>query len=216
MFANNDNLYIKKDQEYNFPINIYNRTLQDKIICLDPGHGGKDRYNKGYSGLYVEADGVLDIALKLRHALLDTGAKIILTRDKDMTLSLAERCHIAEKAQADIFISIHTDACGDPAVRGATAFYSLNPLKESKKLAHSIIEEYTLITGEPNRGARFRWNSRKTNDYYGVLRGTSMPAVIMECGFHTNSLDEARLLMPEYRLIVAHGLKLGIMRYFRK
>lgn len=190
-------------------------VLKNKKICLDPGHGGNDRANIGYSGKYIEADGVLDICLKLEKLLQAAGAQVILTRKTDITLSLIERSQIAEKEAVDIFLSIHTDACQDPKVRGATAYYSLNPLLPSKSLAENVICAYTKITGEPNRGARFRWNSTKTSDFYGVLRNTSMPAIILEAAFHTNPIDEARLLMPEYRAICALGIKLGILKYFK-
>ncbi len=168
----------------------------------------------GYSGKYIEADGVLDIALNLERSLLELGAKVVLTRNEDATLSLAQRCARAEESRADVFISIHSDASDHVGVKGATAYYSLKPLLVSRKLANAVITDYTQLTGEPTRGALFRWNSKKNDDYYGVLRGTSMPAMIIECGFHTNQSTEARLLMPEYRQIAAEGIKMGIIRYF--
>ena len=191
-------------------------SIAGRVICLDPGHGGKDRANRGFSGEYIEADGVLDIALRLEKCLGELGAFVVMTRKDDITLSLSERCAIAEKAGAEIFISIHSDACSSASVKGATAYYSLNPLWESKRLANTVISEYTSITGVPSRGSRFRWNSSQTDDYYGVLRGTSMPAVILECAFHTNQTEEAKLLIPEFRAIAAMGIKLGILRYFRE
>lgn len=189
--------------------------LQNKIICLDPGHGGKERANVGYSGKYVEPDGVLDICLKLAQSLRDLGADVVLTRDTDKTLSLSERCAIAEKVYADIIISVHSDASNNTKAKGATTFYSFKPLMESRNLAISLIEEYTNYTGTPSRGACFRMNSSNTDDYYGVLRGTSMPAVIIECAFHTNPSEEAKLLTPEFRILAAEGIKLGILRYFK-
>jgi N-acetylmuramoyl-L-alanine amidase len=57
-------------------------------VCLDPGHGGKDRGNRGPTG-YVEADGTLDIALRVRSILKKKGIDPIMTRDKDITVSLA-------------------------------------------------------------------------------------------------------------------------------
>lgn len=196
-------------------INVLDSTLKGKIICLDPGHGGKDRYNRGYSGEYIEADGVLDIAKRLEKLLLDAGSKVIMTRTEDITLSLKERCQIAERNKADIFLSIHSDAFHDTTVGGSTIIYSLKPLAKSRKLAKIISKEYTRFSGIPSRGLRFRWNSRGTDDYYGVLRGTSMPAIILECAFHTNPIEEKKLLDPDFRALAAHSIKLGILRYFK-
>lgn len=58
-----------------------------KRIFIDPGHGGSDRYNRGPTG-YVEADGALDIALKLRNKLQSIGFDVGMTRDKDTTVAL--------------------------------------------------------------------------------------------------------------------------------
>lgn len=197
-------------------VDLDSLPLQNKLICLDPGHGGSDRANIGYSGKYIEADGVLEIAKLLATRLEGLGAEVVLTRDKDKTLSLSERCKIANNSNCDIFISIHTDACSNPNERGATIFYSLNPLFASKKLGEAINEEYFKYVNTQNRGVKFKYNSTKTDDYYGVLRGTNMPAIIIECGFHTNSLEEARLLNRDYKILIAEGIKQGIVNYFIK
>ena len=70
-------------------------------VFLDPGHGGEDRSNRGPTG-YVEADGMLDVCLKLRNELLSTGAfEVKLSRDKDMTVGVRERGQMAAKWGAD-------------------------------------------------------------------------------------------------------------------
>lgn len=194
---------------------MYDSSLYGRVICLDPGHGGKDRCNIGHSGKYIEADGVLNIALRLEKSLHDLGAHVVLTRRDDQTLSLAERCQIAEEAKADMFLSIHSDASPNINIKGATTYYSLKPFMESKRLAQSVLDKYALITGVIKRGPWFKWNSNKTDDFYGVLRGTSMPAIILECAFHTNPTEEAKLLMPEFRAIAAQGIHMGIVHYFK-
>jgi N-acetylmuramoyl-L-alanine amidase len=84
-------------------------TLKRKIV-IDPGHGGKDPGAIGIKGL-KEKDVVLDIALKVKDILKsDPQYEIILTRDKDIFIPLNERTEIANKANADLFISIHANA----------------------------------------------------------------------------------------------------------
>ncbi|MCS7203385.1 MAG: N-acetylmuramoyl-L-alanine amidase [Thermodesulfovibrio sp.] len=86
------------------------KSLLKRKIVIDPGHGGKDPGAIGPTGLQ-EKEIVLDIALKIKEFFKsDPSYDIILTRDKDMYVSLEERAEIANKAEADLFISIHTNA----------------------------------------------------------------------------------------------------------
>ncbi len=78
-------------------------------IVVDPGHGGKDPGAVGRSGLR-EADVVLDIARILKERLEEMGFDVILTRDRDVFISLAERTEIASRSGADLFLSIHANA----------------------------------------------------------------------------------------------------------
>lgn len=179
------------------------------LICLDPGHGGNDRANRGPTG-YVEADGVLDIALRARPLLRAAGLGVMLTRERDLTLSLATRTKLVLTQKADIFVSIHTDAFSDPSAMGCTVFYGArDPL--SKKLAAAIEKELRLM-GRPSRGIKTRLlaNGR---DYYHVIRETDMPAVLVECAFHTNPAEEALLKTDSFRQLLATAIAGGIKTY---
>lgn len=96
-------------------------TLKRKIV-IDPGHGGKDPGAVGPSGL-MEKDVVLDIALKVKDLLKkDPSFEIILTRDRDIFIPLNERTEIANKVQADLFISIHANAAPNLYARGIETY----------------------------------------------------------------------------------------------
>ena len=91
------------------------------IIAIDPGHGGIDPGAKSISGQY-EKNITLKYAKKLKEKLQKQGFKVIMTRENDKSVALANRVKIAQQANADLFISLHTDAHEDPKVSGTTVY----------------------------------------------------------------------------------------------
>jgi N-acetylmuramoyl-L-alanine amidase len=92
------------------------------VVAIDPGHGGEDPGAIGPSGL-KEKDVVLQIALQLRDKLnAKPGVRVLMTRDADFFVPLAERVAKARRVQADLFVSIHADAFFTPEARGASVF----------------------------------------------------------------------------------------------
>ncbi len=92
-----------------------------KVIVIDAGHGGKDSGALGSSR--HEKDLTLAAAHALRDRLEKTGRyQVVLTRDTDVFIPLEQRVQIARRANADLFISLHADSGGDPAIRGATVY----------------------------------------------------------------------------------------------
>lgn len=188
-------------------------------ICIDAGHGGSDRANKGPTG-YIEADGVLDIALKLRDELLATGAfEVKLTRDKDMTLGIRERGHIAAEWGADIFISEHTNATGfkkNSTVRGTDVYSSvdLNDDGFAAEMAKAISE----AIGTKNNGAK-KWESEihPGEDYLGVIDAAQDAGVkhilLIESAFHDHPDDEKLLKDPEKRTSIAKAQAKTICKF---
>lgn len=101
------------------------RALGLKIgrIVIDAGHGGHDSGTLGVGGL-EEKEVVLDVALRLGKLLHDRlGAEIIYTRSDDTFIPLETRTAIANKAQADLFLSIHANSSSDPTARGVETYY---------------------------------------------------------------------------------------------
>ena len=101
------------------------RALGLKIgrIVIDAGHGGHDSGTLGAGGI-EEKDVVLDVALRLGKLLHDRlGAEVVYTRDDDTFIPLETRTAIANKAQADLFISVHANSSQDPDVSGVEVYY---------------------------------------------------------------------------------------------
>jgi len=101
------------------------RALGLKIgrIVIDAGHGGHDSGTLGAGGI-EEKDVVLDVALRLGKLLHDRlGAEVVYTRDDDTFVPLETRTAIANKAQADLFISVHANSSSDVTVKGVEVYY---------------------------------------------------------------------------------------------
>jgi N-acetylmuramoyl-L-alanine amidase len=177
------------------------------IIALDPGHGGTDRKNVGPTG-YVEADGVLNIALACRDELRNIGYEVMMTRAKDETLSIRERAGIINSSGAEIAVSIHTNAFEDPQVRGVEVIHSIYGGR-GERLAEIFLNRLVQDLDLPKR--RIFSREGDNGDYYGIIRETVMPCVIVEVEFHTNPEAEQLLKDPVFRknagLSIARGIK---------
>jgi N-acetylmuramoyl-L-alanine amidase len=93
-----------------------------ETVVLDAGHGGEDPGAIGVGGLR-EKDVTLSVALELRRRLLDRGFQVVLTRDRDATLSLEERTARAEGAGGDVFVSIHANAARRRSAHGIETYF---------------------------------------------------------------------------------------------
>lgn len=172
-----------------------------KVVVIDAGHGDHDPGATGVTGKR-EKDFNLAMALKVE-ALLKKESKIdvVLTRSDDTFLALKERVKIAEKVNADIFISIHANS-GPAAANGVETFYTRS---NSKALA-TVMHKYLLqSSGLKDRGV-------KTASLH-VTRETTMPAVLLEGGFLSNKSDEAALFTESFQNSVAKGIVAGIKEY---
>jgi N-acetylmuramoyl-L-alanine amidase len=183
---------------------------QTKVIVIDPGHnfGGDDGAYATNNGInYAERDLNMQVAVKLKAKLEEQGYKVIMTRNSsemekvDVTESLTKRVNIANNANADLFVSIHHNSAS-AAASGVEVYYSSKPQDEafgggyndsrisiSKNMASSISAALANNTGAINRGG-------KDGNLF-VCRNTTMPAVLIECGFITNP-DEAQKLAASY------------------
>ena len=178
-------------------------------VCIDPGHGGSQPGAVGYSGT-LEKDITLSVSLKLRDILKTKGLTVIMTRETDKDVrtkqsqnELKERCEVANKANADYFVSIHCNAAEDKKAHGTETWYSDKDAK-SKVLANSIQSELIKQIGRANRGV-------KVGNYY-VTNFTKMPAVLVELAFISNPEEEKLLKEPAFQQKCALGIANGILR----
>ena len=155
------------------------------IIVLDPGHGGPDPGAVGASGAH-EKDIVLAAARELKAMLEETGRyHVVMTRDGDWILRLADRVLFARAAGADLFISIHADSIDNPSVRG-TGVYTLSETasdKEAEALARKenrsdLIEgvdfisiDYDPVTTNILIDLAQRETKNASSEFAGILAG---------------------------------------------
>jgi len=96
--------------------------LEVRKIVLDPGHGGTDPGAKTATGLW-EKDITLDVALRLKALLVEAGFEVLLTRERDETISLRERAQFANYQRSDVFVSIHFNALATRSYRGLETYH---------------------------------------------------------------------------------------------
>jgi len=172
------------------------------LVTIDPGHGGKDPGAIGIGGLR-EKDVVLDISQHVRQILEANGLSIQMTRSDDRFISLAGRSQMANRANANLFVSIHANAISmsRPDVNGVETYYYSSGRRLAQEIQSSILQTFDMR----DRGV-------KQANFY-VLRNSAMPAVLVEVGFVTGREDAPRLADPAFRRQMAEAIARGILRY---
>lgn len=165
-------------------------------ICIDAGHGGKDPGAVGKRNT-KEKDFVLDIAKRCAAYTIKLGHSAILTRDKDIFIELTDRAVIANKANVDIFVSIHCNSSDNAQANGIETFCYTNSSK-GKEYAAKVQSKLIKATSLTNRGVK------EAN--FAVLRQTNMPGILVEVGFISNAQEELLLMSEEYRDKVAKSI----------
>jgi N-acetylmuramoyl-L-alanine amidase len=200
-------------------------------VAIDPGHGDTDvgavgvlapgtvtglppRTDRQGRAVMYEKDVNLDIAQRLDGHLRAWGARTLMTRTGDLAggdrpyttvgADLKARTDIANEAGVDLFVSIHNNAIGSPAVSGTETFHYYYSTEASRRLAREIQQELVRALGLPDRGV-------KEAGFY-VLRHTRMPAVLVEGAFLTNQGDLALLADPSVRQRIADAIGRGVRR----
>lgn len=179
------------------------RARQGQLtVVLDPGHGGGDPGAVGIGGLQ-EKEINLAIAQKVKANLEDKGINVVMARSNDVEIDLDPRVDTAERANADVFVSIHSNAISlsRPDVNGLETYYYSSGLRLAQTIHNSVLQQTDLL----DRGVR--------RARFYVLVNTSMPAVLVETGFVTGRDDAARFRSPERRDEIANGISNGILQY---
>lgn len=204
------------------------------VVCIDPGHQAKSDLKPepigpgatdtkgsvlggttGTATKLPEYEVVLQIATNLQKRLEKAGVKVIMTRTtNDVSISNSERAKIANDAKADLFIRIHCDGSTDSAASGISTLYPgatkwSGPIgAPSKSAANSVQAAVVAATGAVSRGAVARTDQTGFN-------WATVPAVTVECGFMTNSVEDKLLASPHYQDKLAEGMSNGVMAYLR-
>lgn len=177
--------------------------LKNKIIVVDPGHGGQDDGTTGFRGTF-EKDLTLRTAKLLYDKLRASGANVIITRNNDTFVSLPSRVSTANFQQADAFVSLHYDSINDRSVRGMTGYYYY---AYQKPLAQYLYTSALNQTKLKDRGLRF-------GDFH-VIRENSQKAALLELGYLSNPEEELTLTSGLFQENVATGIYDGLARYFK-
>lgn len=187
-------------------------------IVIDPGHGGFDPGKVGINGA-KEKDVNLEIAGLVRDYLAAAGVRVVMTREEDRDLcqegenkkvqDLKNRIARMEEAAPRAAVSIHQNSYPEEYVHGSQVFYYKTSV-EGRYLAEKL--QARLIAHVDPENTR----QVKANDSYFLLKKTSIPLVIAECGFLSNSREAEKLCTPEYQDAVAWAIYLGIMDYLEE
>lgn len=205
----------------NFEYTVLAEENMQKIILLDPGHGGIDGGAVSKNGT-VEKDINLSIAKKLRINLEQKGYKVIMTREEDTGLysdkgrirdkkneDLNNRCKMKKESNCDVFISVHLNMFEQSQYYGAQVWYAKEG--ESAELAHIL--QQNLIKDLNNNNKR---KEKCAKGAYKILRCYSdIPSVLVECGFLSNLEEEEKLKTDLYQEKIAVSLANSIEEFFK-
>ena len=182
------------------------KGLAGKKIMIDAGHGGRD-VGAAHNSL-MESELVLDISLKVQQLLEQLGVTVVMTRDTDVFLSLAERVELANSANVDAFVSIHANSAANTAAKGTETYWNSTYVgEESKRLATAIQKQLLEKLKTVDRGVK------QAN--FQVIRQTRMPSVLVEVGFISNEEEAKRMLTQEFRVQAAHAIVDGLVDYYK-
>lgn len=149
-----------------------------KKLVIDLVHGGNDPGAIGQGGTH-EADIVLDIGKEIEILLKGYKVDYKFTRLTNKSVSLLERCRIANGFNADYFVSIHINSASDKSVRGVEVFKYSNSNGKINKFCDDVCRDISKQLSIRNRGPKIG------NQFY-VVKNTKMPAALIEVDFISN------------------------------
>ncbi len=188
----------------------------EKIVVLDAGHGGSDPGKIGVNGA-LEKEINLSVTLRVKKLLEANDVTVIMTRTDDAGLykesdenqkvvDLKNRIQIMNEANPDLIVSIHQNSYEDEGIHGAQVFYYKNS-EEGKKIAELFQSQFLKRVDPENHRV-----PQGNNTYY-ILKETTYPLVIVECGFLSNWEEADLLITKQYQEKVAWAIHLSILEY---
>lgn len=189
--------------------NTEESAVANRIIVLDAGHGGKDA--GAVNGSTTEKAIVLKVTNLVKEKLAADGAIVQMTRMDDTYPSLDERIQFAKSKYGEMFVSIHVNSAENKAASGTETYYSVSSNvneKEDQVLATNINNYIVKNASMKDRGV-------KRADFK-VIKGLTIPAVLVELGFIKNDQDHAKLIDDKYVEIFADSIYQGIVDYYAR
>lgn len=189
----------------------FNPVKGTQKVVIDAGHGAPDGGAVGVTGV-LEKDVNLAIALKIQELLEGQGIQTVLTRDSDNGLhdgtgtirsmkvtDMKKRLEIINHSDADLFISIHMNSFGNPSANGLHVFYDQKH-ESIKELAEQMQTAISDATGAPMHDVR-----PAAATLY-LMKNTTIPAILIECGFLSNPEEEKKLTDDDYQSRIAWAI----------
>lgn len=173
-----------------------------RTVVIDAGHGGHD--NGGQWGKVYEKHLALDTAFRLESKLKALGYQTVMTRRSDYFISLPQRVSTANRYKNAIFVSIHYNYTWKQDVSGLETFYSS---EQSRSLAYQVQTSLIKRTKTVDRKVKYA--------RFYVIRHCSLPSILVEGGFVSNSAERNRMKSAWFRDAIAQGIADGIQRYRR-
>lgn len=204
IFYDNNTLVLKVRK----PLKIdCDKPLKHVSIALDAGHGGVEKGAIACGGEF-EKDINLAIAKNLKSELEAQGARVFMTREDDVQISLSDRVKFAKDKNSDLLISIHANALPDgqdPLLnRGTSVYYYHN---QAKSLAENILTQMTTQLGTQNDKVR--------QGSLALVRPTASVSVLIEVGYVINPSDYELLINPSFQKQCAKAIADGIKEYLK-
>jgi len=198
-------------------------TYSNRVIVLDPGHGGMNGGTISVLDGRPEKEFTLDLARRLKRLLEAEQWQVFLTRTNDYDVALSNRVNFAESHHADLFISLHFNSAAPDKHQAGLETFCLTPSGmpstltrgypdilsdrypnneydvRNFQLAMRVHKAVLRASSEEDRGVR---RAR----FLGVLRGEKRPAILVECGYLSNPHEAERIENPDFREALAEGI----------
>ncbi|HOP10359.1 MAG TPA: N-acetylmuramoyl-L-alanine amidase [Oscillospiraceae bacterium] len=195
-------------------------SSSDIDVIIDPGHGGVDGGAIGVTGS-IEKEINLAISLYLRDILIDEGLNVLMIRSTDISIHSNNAVTIRQKKTSDlknrlaiinanpdaVVISVHQNSFTAGYVHGTMIYYgTVNP--NSKELAEEVKKSIQSLQSDNQKQLK----SAGKNLY--LMSNAKGPAVLVECGFLSNTNEEALLKTQNYQQSMAQSIADGVLAYF--
>ncbi|MFJ7920527.1 N-acetylmuramoyl-L-alanine amidase [Lysinibacillus fusiformis] len=185
------------------------KPLQNRVIILDPGHGGKDPGT--VKGSVSEKSITLKVSTQVKQLLENAGAKVYMTRTGDTYPSLQDRVDFTQANFGEIFVSVHVNSAANSSAQGTETYYAISTgdmYQEDIDLATFVNNQIVNNLNMKNRGV-------KQEQYY-VIRNMVIPSILVELGFLTNTEDHNKMTNDQYVNLFAESIYNGILQYYKK
>lgn len=190
-------------------LNQNGNPLKDRMIIIDPGHGGKDPGT--VVGTIEEKNIVLKVSTLVTQKLEAAGANVLMTRTGDTYPTREGRVDFSHGNYGEIFVSIHANYANNTAAQGTETYYAKTP----GDVYEEDIDLATFVNNQIVKNVNMK--DRKVKEMkYIVIANTNIPAILVELGFLSNSEDRAKLTDDQYVELFAESIYKGILEYYSK